>query len=485
MESLILNKIQINQPLSTSVTPTKIKTPTTFVKMKFHGIKKFRKVKILCVQIVTNNKLDEDIKQMLKPLDLIQLITFYPKYSIKNNKLTPNTLLTDVFTLLVTFLYSSAHICGIYYNRIHVLPRGTITTFVNDIASVVYCVGFLTSFSLSVMRTHDNIALVMTIQSIHRILNTDKIYFKRFVLWNWIYSIMILSFYIIVITYFTVTLNMSPLTIFCSLCHLTYDINQIYTMRIINFLENKVETLRANILKFGNMEERESLGYIEEHFEKLFTAYKDVWKCYDLLQSLFQLPMLYVTVQLVIQTLIQIQLTLVLVAMKMSFFLKLTIVQSLCLWMSKNVILFVLLNKNGENFYRAMEDLRETCIKLLGSSHYVQARLLFINSYKQYLFYYGTKYNKTYFCFLIFTEPERRMLKNILRIQTSSRRKLNVFGLFDVDAKLYVVTLTIIANYTFVLLQFAFGQARHNLPYRCNSCKPGSTVDTNMKTPEY
>uniref|UniRef100_A0A2H1VHR7 SFRICE_012354 n=1 Tax=Spodoptera frugiperda TaxID=7108 RepID=A0A2H1VHR7_SPOFR len=28
-------------------------------------------------------------------------------------------------------------------------------------------------------------------------------------------------------------------------------------------------------------------------------------------------------------------------------------------------------------------------------------------------------------------------------------------------------------------------QARHNLPYRCNSCKPGSTVDTTMKTPEH
>ncbi|KAF9806961.1 hypothetical protein SFRURICE_020477 [Spodoptera frugiperda] len=28
-------------------------------------------------------------------------------------------------------------------------------------------------------------------------------------------------------------------------------------------------------------------------------------------------------------------------------------------------------------------------------------------------------------------------------------------------------------------------QSRHNLPYRCNSCKPGSTVDTTMKTPEH
>ncbi|KAF9804005.1 hypothetical protein SFRURICE_019201 [Spodoptera frugiperda] len=29
------------------------------------------------------------------------------------------------------------------------------------------------------------------------------------------------------------------------------------------------------------------------------------------------------------------------------------------------------------------------------------------------------------------------------------------------------------------------GLAHHNLPYRCNSCKPGSTVDTAMKTPEH
>uniref|UniRef100_A0A2H1WUA1 SFRICE_030644 n=1 Tax=Spodoptera frugiperda TaxID=7108 RepID=A0A2H1WUA1_SPOFR len=27
--------------------------------------------------------------------------------------------------------------------------------------------------------------------------------------------------------------------------------------------------------------------------------------------------------------------------------------------------------------------------------------------------------------------------------------------------------------------------ARHNHPYRCNFCKPGSTVDTTMKTPEH
>uniref|UniRef100_A0A2H1W590 SFRICE_019863 n=1 Tax=Spodoptera frugiperda TaxID=7108 RepID=A0A2H1W590_SPOFR len=27
--------------------------------------------------------------------------------------------------------------------------------------------------------------------------------------------------------------------------------------------------------------------------------------------------------------------------------------------------------------------------------------------------------------------------------------------------------------------------SRHNLPYRCNSCAPGSTVDTTMKTPEH
>ncbi|KAF9814759.1 hypothetical protein SFRURICE_014854, partial [Spodoptera frugiperda] len=32
---------------------------------------------------------------------------------------------------------------------------------------------------------------------------------------------------------------------------------------------------------------------------------------------------------------------------------------------------------------------------------------------------------------------------------------------------------------------FIMGQARHNLPHCCNSCNPGSTEDTTMKTPEH
>lgn len=32
---------------------------------------------------------------------------------------------------------------------------------------------------------------------------------------------------------------------------------------------------------------------------------------------------------------------------------------------------------------------------------------------------------------------------------------------------------------------YLLGQTRHNLPNRCKSCKPGSTVDTTMKTPEH
>ncbi|KAF9796187.1 hypothetical protein SFRURICE_010196 [Spodoptera frugiperda] len=32
---------------------------------------------------------------------------------------------------------------------------------------------------------------------------------------------------------------------------------------------------------------------------------------------------------------------------------------------------------------------------------------------------------------------------------------------------------------------FLMGQARHTLLHSCNSCKPGSTVDTTMKTPEH
>ncbi|KAF9802013.1 hypothetical protein SFRURICE_004264 [Spodoptera frugiperda] len=35
------------------------------------------------------------------------------------------------------------------------------------------------------------------------------------------------------------------------------------------------------------------------------------------------------------------------------------------------------------------------------------------------------------------------------------------------------------------VLAFFMEQTCHNLPNRCNSCKPGSTLDTTMKTPEH
>ncbi|KAF9800118.1 hypothetical protein SFRURICE_016995 [Spodoptera frugiperda] len=434
--------------------------------MKYCRRNKKYKVKMF-VENTNFNNVDNDMEQMLKPLNLFQTITFYPKYSIKNNKIIPSTLITNFFTLAATIVFSLNFLYRIYRYQNNPVVTDKITFFFFNFESITYCAGYFINFFLSVFRTNDNITLIITIQEINRFLN-DRTGFRRFTIWNWINGFMIFGFYTILITYFTTTLKMSAFAVVCSFINITVDINQIYVMRIIEFLKDKVVLLEANILKYGNEEGINNDDNIEDYCEKVLEVYIDIRKCYGLIESLFRLPViehfmwtlrfliLYVTVTLVIQTLIQIQMTIVLLGMEFPYFVshysfffrntKILIAQSVFLWMSKNISMMLLLNGKGEGLYRANESLRETCLQLLGTTSV--------------------------------SGQQKKLLKNILRIHASSHSKLSVFGLFDLDAELDVATLTIIVNYTFVLLHIPY-RMEHRRQFNLLHC---SYVDKDVQS---
>ncbi|KAF9800121.1 hypothetical protein SFRURICE_016998 [Spodoptera frugiperda] len=355
--------------------------------MKYFKRKNNYKVKMY-VENTNFNNVDNDMQQMLKPLNLFQTITFYPKYAIKNNKISPSTLITNFFTLAATIVFSSNFLYRIYRYQNNPVVTDKITFFFFNFESVTYCAGYFINFFLSVFRTNDNITLIITIQEINRFLN-DRTGFRRFVIWNWINGFMIFGFYTILITYFTTMLKMSAFAVVCSFINITVDINQIYVMRLIEFLKDKVVLLDANILKYGKEEGINNDDNIEDYCEKVLEVYIDIRKCYELIESLFRLPTKILIAQFV-------------------FFL-----------MFKNISMMLLLNGKGEGLYRANESLRETCLQLLGTTSV--------------------------------SGQQKKLLKNILRIHASSHSKLSVFGLFDLDAELDVATLTIIVNYTFTL----------------------------------
>lgn len=84
---------------------------------------------------------------------------------------------------------------------------------------------------------------------------------------------------------------------------------------------------------------------------------------------------------------------------------------------------------------------------------------MFLNGNQYYvhadgLDYLDILYTKKYF--LIFSDKDRHFAKRVLRITYIQFRKLNGCGVFTVEAALPLNLAVVMANYTVVLLQFAF-----------------------------
>ncbi|KAH9644391.1 hypothetical protein HF086_006419 [Spodoptera exigua] len=92
-------------------------------------------------------------------------------------------------------------------------------------------------------------------------------------------------------------------------------------------------------------------------------------------------------------------------------------------WTLKNLILEVVLCIEFEKFYIASQETQDICVNMLKGN-----------------------------CL----SDEIQLYKNVRRLHQAKFNKMNVCGLFYVDAKLPRKMIALVANYTIVLLQFAF-----------------------------
>ena len=169
----------------------------------------------------------------------MQNLTFCPKYSIKNNCLTPNSLTSNFISLLATLSMTSMFAFRMYMFYLINIHVNMISLFISQLTCIIYCIGFFMNFIAGVLLTNHNITLVLTIQSVHRFLN-NKIKFERFITWNWISGFAIFSLYIIAVTYFSIMLNLPFQSIFCIILVICFDINQIYAIRVMKLFHTKV-----------------------------------------------------------------------------------------------------------------------------------------------------------------------------------------------------------------------------------------------------
>lgn len=233
------------------------------------------------VEILLNNFVDKDVQTMLKPFSLIQTITVYPKYCIKNNFITPNSRRSNLVSLFATISY----ILTVCYQVFVMYPHSEKEFYLGISYIFFACLksfGHITYFVTGVIYSVHITKFVLNVQDVHRFLN-DKASFKRFTVWTWAitisYTIWAVAQYIEIQCNRELTLeNLTQIIV------LIFDFQLIYSARFIKLLELKLVLWNVQALKWeehGNVDTK-------QRNEKIFEVFVKIFKCYKLYKHAFR-----------------------------------------------------------------------------------------------------------------------------------------------------------------------------------------------------
>lgn len=155
-----------------------------------------------------------------------------------------------------------------------------------------YSVGYGLNYINSVIHTNRNVDLVLTVQRIHMFLSdANEISTKRFTKWNWLIVLLIFvaiaTVIITFIIYFCYALQV-PLYYLITGSTVIFDINIIYTVRLLKLLEIEVELWNDKALKAEDLEERDIMYDEKLYNQKLFYAFVDIMESFQILKTSYR-----------------------------------------------------------------------------------------------------------------------------------------------------------------------------------------------------
>lgn len=232
---------------------------------------------------ISNNIVDEDVQSLVLPFNIIQYIMFCPKYRIKNNCVTPNSLFSNFVSLVGTLAFISMFIYRHYvlYAINHCMGYTALMCSITFVDCIYYCFGFAMNFVFGVIYTNKSVNFVLIFQKVHRILN-NRSTFRRSVIINWIGLMSYLGGYIFAFTYFCVSLSFEHMFNFYLLVF--FDLNTICAIRGFNLLEDKIAIWNNHLLLSQDAER----AFDPNNCKIMLQAYFDLLECYKLHRVCFQ-----------------------------------------------------------------------------------------------------------------------------------------------------------------------------------------------------
>ncbi|PZC77068.1 hypothetical protein B5X24_HaOG200718 [Helicoverpa armigera] len=230
---------------------------------------------------------DKDVQSMLLPLNLMQTIALYPKYSIWNNVITPNSAISNVLSLCATMAATIVHIYEVFelcYDADVVFKYivSSIQYFASFFDIFLTCIGFNFYYFICIFHSKNNVSFVLKFQKVHRFLTDSKR--KRFIFWNWITMASLIIFDVAVLIYIHVKLHFPLYNLFCCLMSISFDVSMNYALRLMKLLSDKIEVWNMEAQNLRLLHHSNS----DMHCQNMFKAYVQILECYNLFKCSFQ-----------------------------------------------------------------------------------------------------------------------------------------------------------------------------------------------------
>lgn len=234
-----------------------------------------------------SNKVDKEVQQIFFPLNLMQIILLNPKYYIKNNFIHPNNCFNKFISVSGAISFTTLYIHILLDMMLDEnLRRYTPVNFVvfASIFTILFkCLGFIINSTIHFMYSKKSVLFVLYFQEVHRFLS-NAADVKRCIIINWMSVAAIFIFFIIAVTYDYVMFFKPPWNIVLyKLIFAAQDSNLIYAIRLMKFLTDKVKLWNIHLLRI------QQNGSCRLQTKKMFQAYDQTLKCYNIVRNIYQL----------------------------------------------------------------------------------------------------------------------------------------------------------------------------------------------------
>lgn len=234
---------------------------------------------------VRNEIVDEDVQSIFMPLNLMQYVSFCPKYHIKNNVITPNGLISNFVSMKGTLVFIFIHIYHDYLVTFYKnYPGFTSFMYVTTLFDCIfYNCGNVLNFVIGIIQTRNAVKFVLIYQNVHRFLNCETST-RIFTIWNWIIVIGYTCMYVVITTIISIPIKVPFIHILADYLVIFFDFNLLYAVRIFKLLEDQIVQWNMQVLKTHKIENLHEIY----HCKKMLKAYVGILECYDIHQVCYQ-----------------------------------------------------------------------------------------------------------------------------------------------------------------------------------------------------